>query len=78
MLNNDIRKLTDKEILTTIRNEASLNRINALVSIDVIKGAAAKSEEHQKQLDENLAKYEGSLKRFNELLDILDKKIADI
>ncbi len=78
MSNEKVKFFTEEGILISIRNQALVNKMNALVSIQVIKGAKPENDEHKKKLDEKLIEYKSDLDRFIKLIKVVDQMIIDL
>ncbi len=78
MSNEEVKFFTEEGILISIRNQALVNKMNALVSIKVIEGAKPENDEHKKKLDEKLIEYKLDLDRFIKLIKVVDQMIIDL
>jgi len=72
---NKITQFTEKEILINARNRALENKVNSLLSLDVLADTKTNDPEEKKKIKQEKIKFESALKRFTDLIEIIDKRI---
>lgn len=75
-MQNKITKFTEQDILINARNQALENKVNSLLSLDIIAETKTNSPEEQARLKDEQIKFTNSLKRFNDLIKIIDERLA--
>jgi hypothetical protein len=72
---NKITQFTERDILVNARNLALENKVNSLLSLDVLAQTKTNDPEEKKKLRKEKIKFESALKRFTDLIEIIDKRL---
>lgn len=74
-MQNKITQFTERDILVNARNLALENKVNSLLSLDVLAQTKTNDPEEKKKLRKEKIKFESALKRFTDLIEIIDKRL---
>ena len=74
-MQNEIKKLTEKDILNNVRNQALENKINSLISLDILAESKTNEPKEKEEMAQQKIKFENGLKRFTDLIRIIDKRL---
>jgi hypothetical protein len=74
-MQSDIKQFTEKDILINIRNQSLENKVNSILSLDVLADTKTNDPEEKAKLKQEKIKYESSLKRFTDLIALIDKRL---